>query len=322
MKGKYVLGNLVTLSSYSPVPFLSVQNRESTITNEIPGILSIYIYIIYIGPGSYYLDATNLSSLSRSDPRSAAFRNKAPRFAPNCPGANIYNYPSSYLNPGPGVYHDENKEFVKTSTIEKPPKEKAGTRTNFGNKSFTLRKPERPQTETGFRLTIPSIPSIYIIYIIYIGKKVARKGYKGVGKDTVGPNHYTPSFSIISGRVRGTAFSGLKEKRKTSTSLMEEKPGPGTYDFDMKAKVNHNIFGNAAFINANLNTSNIQTKEANPPTKKETPGNLYILLILLGPGAYIPGGSEKLVQANTSNFQGGFGTITERKVVYAYLIIL
>lgn len=54
------------------------------------------------------------------DNRSGNFKSKASRFAPNCPGANIYNYPSSYLNPGPGDYSfkenqtDNNKKYTKT----------------------------------------------------------------------------------------------------------------------------------------------------------------------------------------------------------------
>ena len=54
-----------------------------------------------LGPGTY--DEGQIIK-RRIDDRSLSFRSMAPRFAPNCPGANVYNYPSSYVNPGPGDY--------------------------------------------------------------------------------------------------------------------------------------------------------------------------------------------------------------------------
>ncbi len=77
------------LRSHSPsaAPFLSFKEREIFGDNANPG------------PGSY---VEELGPVPRNihDKRSGAFRSLAPRFAPNCPGANAFNYPSSYKTPG------------------------------------------------------------------------------------------------------------------------------------------------------------------------------------------------------------------------------
>lgn len=70
-----------------------------------------------LGPGAY----NDESKVTRKvkDNRSGNFKSTAPRFVPNCPGANAFNYPSSYSNPGPADYSLNGNQGITGKKVRK-----------------------------------------------------------------------------------------------------------------------------------------------------------------------------------------------------------
>ena len=98
------------------------------------------------GPGAYSAELHGRLHRTGMDWRMNNFRSKAPRFAPNCPGANIYNYPSSYDNPGPGEYSEKDHEDKLNLSME-------------NSKRVKLIQQKIHRARGGQRKSIPSIPS-------------------------------------------------------------------------------------------------------------------------------------------------------------------
>jgi len=70
-----------------------------------------------LGPGAYNDEPKIIRKVK--DNRSGSFKSKAPRFAPNCPGANVFNYPSNYSNPGPADYLLNGNQEISKKKIRK-----------------------------------------------------------------------------------------------------------------------------------------------------------------------------------------------------------
>lgn len=68
-------------------------------------------FALTLGPGAY----SDIPKINRrvKDNRSGNFKSMAARFAPNCPGANAFTYPSNYATPGPGNYIVEGQQVPK-----------------------------------------------------------------------------------------------------------------------------------------------------------------------------------------------------------------
>lgn len=173
-------------------------------SNEVPG------------PGAYN-DNNDKSKVSRKvkDNRSGNFKSTAPRFAPNCPGANAFNYPSSYANPGPADYSIN------------------GTQAVFKKKIKKIRPSGRTYSERkGNAKTTPSIPS----------HPISKDGFTGKVNDSVGPNQYKPSYDYISSRPKGLSFSrmSLHNSNIRNKNTKKPPPGPGQYSFELPTKKNFN----------------------------------------------------------------------------------
>jgi hypothetical protein len=208
--------------------------------------------VSYPGPGHY--EGSKGVSMPSNRFGLSSFVNKTSRLAPNAPGANIYNYPSSFKNPGPG-YYEVTDETAKKET--RYPRTSKGLSVKASSVSIPHTKPPKTadttdKTEAEVDWTHKRIPKAD-----FTSSKDRRKLYEPTNscfnefppRENPGPGTY--DIESDRGAQIGTSVFVSKVKKAHQEEVAETKktPGPGAYDTSLVLNGNIAFNTSQVFVN-------------------------------------------------------------------------
>lgn len=189
------------------------------------------------GPGAYETMHERRQSAPSGRFGMSSFASKAARLAPNAPGANVYNYPTSFKNPGPG-YYDVRGDVARNSTSS--PRKTKNMSVKASSTSIPYSRPPKTADTTDKSDSEVDWTHKRIPKADFASSKDRRKLFEPTNscsnpfppRDNPGPGDYdyendgerpaTTGSSVFRSRVKKPHQETMPDTKKT--------PGPGAYD--------------------------------------------------------------------------------------------
>jgi len=230
-----------------PVPFdVGAERKSQALNTSFPG------------PGHYEANhERRLSTPGGSRKGMSSFASKASRLAPNAPGANVYNYPTSFKNPGPGYYDVRGNVARKSTRTPRQPKS-LSVKASSISIPYTNKPPRTADTtdksDSEVDWTHKRVPKAD-----FASSKDRRKLFEPTNsffnafpsRENPGPGDYdfeneseravTAGSSVFVSRVKKAHQEVVAETKKT--------PGPGAYDTSLVLNGNIAFNTGQVFVN-------------------------------------------------------------------------